>query len=232
MEIFSQIFIRHSKNLLAIGYLGRIMLESFRLSEIENNKELNLLFSEMSELLPDHYKKHEDLYPSRYKVISYIDSQSLISMISEFEDFIQECLVEILIRHPKKITKIKIDIENIVDFNSIEEIIRYSALRLVNEEFYKNPNDYLKTIYDIMSAPKNLLNDLWPYYIETKARRDIGIHNAWKINDIYLYKISMAGITPPDSDYLSIDYKYLLERKDILIKIMKRIIDHCNRKFH
>jgi hypothetical protein len=53
---------------------------------------------------------------------------------------------------------------------------------------YEKPEDYLKKICTILSIESKQIEPFWPYYIEAKARRDVGVHNNWKCNETYLRK--------------------------------------------
>jgi hypothetical protein len=59
---------------------------------------------------------------------------------------------------------------------------------------YEKPNQYLNKICDLLSIDSEELKEHWPTYIEAKARRDLGVHNSWLCNSVYMRKISEAGL--------------------------------------
>ena len=60
---------------------------------------------------------------------------------------------------------------------------------------YEKPLDYLAKISSLLSINEKSLQPLWQTFIEAKARRDLGLHNGWECNAIYLRKVSEANLT-------------------------------------
>lgn len=46
----------------------------------------------------------------------------------------------------------------------------------------------------VLSIDEAAIQAVWPRFVEAKARRDLGMHNAWRCNSIYLRKLAESGI--------------------------------------
>lgn len=132
---------------------------------------------------------------------------------------------------PKKIAKTNIDLRKIIELGDIQSVILFAASKYVNEVMYKRPNEYKKDFLNLISADERLLDDLWPQYVEAKARRDIGVHNSWKVNEIYRSKIKEVGLPDNTEEELSADYSYFLNVRKVIVSLMDRICQHCEQKF-
>jgi len=92
---------------------------------------------------------------------------------------------------------------------SREELIEFKVKEYLNKIMYLSPKDYLKSLCELLSLNQRALNDDFVKYIEIKARRDLGVHNDWRKNEIYERKVhESGGATPEDAKFLrpSIDY--------------------------
>lgn len=231
MKRIDELYVEKATRILALGLFGRIALEAFKLAHESPNSELGLLFKEMSAKLPEHYLAGRKVNLPEYKVVSFVDSQSLISMISEAEAFLQECLVEVICRHPAKIGKETMELKKLAELGTVEAAVRFAAMKYVHEVMYGKPNDYKKEIAKTFSMSEQFLDDLWPIYVEAKARRDLGVHNSWKVNDIYRGKIKEVGLADTGLEELSVDVNYFLKVRETVIALMERVRKHCETKF-
>ena len=216
---------------MALGYFGRIILDSYSQTMDEKNPELTKLFSEASSKLPEHYARKSRIDDDNYKVVTFADSLCLISLISEAEAFFQDTMKIILQKHPKKISSLDINLGKILDLNDVEKIKDFAAQVYITSIMYKRPNEYKKELLTLISANEKMLDDYWPSYVEAKVRRDIGVHNSWIKNDTYRDKIREVGVVDTAGEELSIDYEYFLNTRDNIIKIMNLIKQHCEKKF-
>jgi hypothetical protein len=221
MERVSELFVERGNRMLAVGLLGRIILEAFKLASETPDSELGKLFGQMSPLIPEHYLASRAIQVENYKTVSFVDSQSLIFIISEAEAFFQDVLFEVICRHPEKIDK----------SGATEADIRLAGQKYITKLLYKRPNEYKKKLLSLLSAEEDLLDDLWPLYVEAKARRDIGVHNSWVVNETYTGKVNEVGLADSTETELSVDVDYFLRTRDAIITLMKRINQHCKSTF-
>lgn len=221
MQRITKLFLERGNSLLAVGLLGRIVFEAFKQASENLDSELGKLFIKMSSLVPEHYLTGRSNQDTKYKVVSFVDSQSLILIISEAESFFQEALIEVICLHPEKINAL----------GTIESEIRLIAKKYTDKLFRKSPTEYKKELLTLLSADENILDDLWPQFVEAKARRDLGVHNRWATNEAYRRKIKGVGLDEPADAELSVDVNYFLETRKIAFTLMERIHTHCNIKF-
>lgn len=231
MKEVTELFVERANRILALGYFGRIILDSYSQTMDEKKPELTKLFSEASSKLPQHYARKSRIDDDNYKVVTFADSLCLISLISEAEAFFQDTMKIILQKHPKKISSLDINLGKILDLNDVEKIKDFAAQVYITSIMYKRPNEYKKELLTLISANEKMLDDYWPNYVEAKVRRDIGVHNSWIKNDTYRDKIREVGVVDTAGEELSIDYEYFLKTRDNIIKIMDLIKQHCEKKF-
>ncbi len=174
----------------------------------------------------------EALADSDFVASDYVSGQSLIGIINSIEIFFSEILVAVLKRYPLKMKKTKFPLDEIIAYSN-DELIYESAKRTVNELMYKKPMDYLSGFCEILSINSEKLKDIWPNYIEAKARRDLGVHNNWMVNDIYLRKVSEAGIDSSVSIESSIcpNFNYLIIWMEKSKEIAYTVLDLTSKVF-
>jgi hypothetical protein len=231
LKEITELFVERANRILALGYFGRIVLDSYERSTHKQNPELNKLFAEASSKLPEHYAKRDRIDDDHYRVVTFADSLCLISLISEAEAFFQDAMKIILQKHPKKISAIGIDLGKILDLNNIDKVKEFAAQIYITSIMYKRPNEYKKELLSLISADEKMLDNYWPAYVEAKARRDIGVHNSWIKNDTYRDKIREVGVKDTEGEELSIDYRYFQTARQNIINIMESIQKHCEKKF-
>lgn len=171
---------------------------------------------------------------------NYFVSQLFITYVAAFEIFLQESIALVIKKNPKKVGNIKFSITDILDSVSIDLLIQRATEDYLNTLMYKRPSEYLSELCKILSIDESIIAKDWPVFIEAKARRDLGVHNAWKCNEIYIRKIKESGknstlaigenTAPKENDYLekvAITLKSLVETisKEVLKKHWNLTID-------
>ncbi|NMC59714.1 MAG: hypothetical protein GYA51_10080 [Candidatus Methanofastidiosa archaeon] len=165
------------------------------------------------------------------RVRPYLRSQLFIALISELEDFISQVLYFVLSSYPKKIDDMQINLVDIIELKEIDSIIDYAISIELNRLFYSSPKEYRKKIEEILSMDHTLLDPIWLSYIEMKARRDLGVHNQWKLNNVYKSKVLNAGGTIPTSKYLLINKEYFSTSLNNSHTLLNILLLHCENKF-
>ena len=227
VKLVTELYLERSRRILALGLFGRVALEAFRISLEKPKSELSSLISKMCDHLPNHYLENRKIQNKEYKLVSFVDSQSLIVMISEVEGFIQDLLIAILCRHPDMLGNSQIETSKLLELGDIDLAVQHLAEKRVNKIMYQKPNDYKKGIISVLSIDEGLLDDTWSAYVEAKARRDLGVHNSWKVDDDYLRKVKDAGLPAPKSS----DYEYFISAKENALGLMGLLYEHCGKKF-
>ena len=176
---------------LKLAYLSLIKYQQSHILFLDS-----LIFlKEMEEIAKDSNLKFYNSYKKNiehYKITprDYFKGNLFLFQISKVELFLQDIVFGILKCYPKKIGKTSFFLHDILDAESNDELISKAVNEYINKIMYMKPLEYLEEITSLLSIDKNMIKDLWPNYIEVKARRDLGIHNNWICNDIYLRKIS------------------------------------------
>ncbi|NBB81371.1 MAG: hypothetical protein GVY36_18345 [Verrucomicrobia bacterium] len=136
----------------------------------------------------------EFLRPLKMTTGSYFAGSLLYNVISQTEIAFVEVIRLVLSYYPKKIGSIEFKLSEVVD-KPRQEILLAAADRYLNSLMYKRPTEYLSELCKILSINKENLEECWGDFIEAKARRDLGIHNAWVVNETYIRKVAEVGET-------------------------------------
>ena len=225
-----EIRIKYEKKQMLI-YSALIFLEeAFSEAKNNNHQELVLALKEFRDCMPDSLKTlHTDEVPDH---VRYFFNLFLIELVSDMELFLIEIITLIISKHPQKIGKQKVLLSDVVNLGNKRKIIKKACYDYLNSLSYKKPQEYQKEFFSLLSANDDFLKDEWKYFIEMKARRDIGVHNDWKINDIYKGKVLEIGIKPDETiSYLYPDDKYIIKCINIHKNIINTVCDHVEEKF-
>lgn len=133
----------------------------------------------------------EDTYGTALK---YFFAQLFVARVASFEVFLQESVALVIRKHPKKVGNAEFKLAEILDCPDVSQLVQRAAERHLNDLMYKKPADYLVSICDLLSIDRVPLDSDWKTLIEAKARRDLGMHNAWKCNAIFVRKLTEAGL--------------------------------------
>ncbi|WOB06880.1 hypothetical protein [Piscinibacter gummiphilus] len=125
---------------------------------------------------------------------SYFVARLFIAHIAAFEVFLQDTISAVIQKHPKKVGDVEFRLADILDSPTTTELVQRATDAHLNKLMYKKPNEYLKEVCALLSIEREPLDDDWKILVEAKARRDLGVHNSWKCNGIYLRKLHEAGI--------------------------------------
>jgi len=142
----------------------------------------------------------------------YFLSRLFISYVASFEVFLQEMVTLVVAKNPKKVGATSFTLAEVIDAATVDQLVARATEETLNKLMYKKPAAYLEEICQITSIDGGSLQTKWLILVEAKARRDLGVHNAWRCNETYLRKLKEAGIqtnarhgdilTPPIKDYL------------------------------
>jgi citrate lyase gamma subunit len=147
----------------------------------------------------------------------------LINLVSEVEHFFGSAIATALRMYPGKMGNQTFKLTEIITASSNNELIDRAASATLNELMYEKPMDYLTGLAEILSINKESMIDVWPGFVEVKARRDLGVHNNWVANPIYLRKLKEAKCKdlPNIGTRLIPDFAYLNEALSICDKLVE-----------
>ena len=169
-----------SAALVAYHQLLIMELEGFK----NPDTQLGKLSAQLHRLVAPVYGNTSDYYVARI----------FVSLIGAFEVFLTDTVLLVLRQHPKKIGGSTFRLSEILDAESVDALVARAAEETVNALMYEKPLNYLRKLCDLVSIEQAGLEKDWLVYIEAKARRDLGVHSAWKCNQVYLRKLSEARI--------------------------------------
>ncbi len=136
-----------------------------------------------------------------------------VYVVAQVEAFLSDVLFEILSFDNRRIkTRVKgiehvskIDVSEIIDSNSREDLISGIILKELTSLFYASPAlqiEYFQSVTGVSISKE--LTDQW---LEIKATRDIIVHNSGIANSVYLRKADSL-VRAKDGELLPIDEKY------------------------
>ena len=231
MSEFGKLFEQRSQRLLALSRLGRITLDALAFVDAAEVSIFDEHFEFMAKHIGEHYQNHPKINIPEYRVVAFVDGLTLIATISEIESYFQDLIASVVVRYPSKIGKFTLDLNTLQTFDSIPSAVEYAGRIYAASLMFEKPNTYKKKLLSILSAPDDLLQEHWPVFIESKARRDVGVHNNWFVNEIYKSKVREVGRSPVESGTLTVGTDYMNSVRHSCIQIMGVLAKHCHDKF-
>ncbi|WP_156002695.1 MULTISPECIES: hypothetical protein [unclassified Thioalkalivibrio] len=143
----------------------------------------------------------------------------LTSVVTEVETYLIDVTKILLLYYPHKIGNKPFKLKDALN-KTRDELVLEAAEKHLQSLMHKSPKEYLKDLAELMSINPRLVEESWPYFVEAKARRDLGVHNNWKVNPTYRRKVEQVGFSLSETDgmFLFADNEYLLDT-----------MNHCNR---
>ena len=175
----------------------------------------------------------ERVVPTYLDPHQYFMARLFVSHIASFELFLQELVACVVSKNPMKVGGIQFRLSDILETDDPEQLIQRAIDELLNKLMYKKPIEYLREFCELLSIDSSLLADAWPRFVEAKARRDLGVHNGWVCNPIYLRKLSEAGVqtsASPGDRLLPTDHAYAHGVNGVLYEIAKLLKTEVLRK--
>ncbi|WP_376695903.1 hypothetical protein [Wenzhouxiangella sp. EGI_FJ10305] len=137
-------------------------------------------------------KLNECLQELDIEAEQYLSGLLLFNLVSEVELYFTDIVKHVILAYPKKLGSVEFRLSEILD-KPRSELVQAAADNWLNALFYKKPSEYLERLSGLLAVPSACIGQTWPRYIEAKARRDLGIHCGWTVNETYLRKTSEAG---------------------------------------
>lgn len=175
----SKVRINHHKKMESLLTMGWLF------EEIEN--------TENKDYLEEPYAALSDTLGDEISVEDFASGLLLILLVREVELYFIDILKHLFLKYPMKLGSTQFTLKEAIELSK-DEIVIEAAERYINGLLYKRPEEYLSSICEISSVDYKEIQPFWSVFIEAKARRDLGIHNNWVVNKIYLRKINAAGV--------------------------------------
>ena len=214
---------------LALATLGEKLLAATSIYVLVNSARL--YGQNIQEIETAFHHVDTNLQNSELDAESFIRSQLFVSSISEFEYFLTSLTKIVIYKNPHKVGSATFKLSDVIAASSTDELVARAADEFLNKILYEKPLDYLKKIGDVLSIETDDMAANWKRFVEMKARRDVGVHNNWRCNEIYIRKLKEAQIstrwTPGAS--LAPGSDYFLRTGDVLIALAEsftlRVVD-------
>ena len=166
-------------------------------SKISQTRSISRTAEQVKEII--QRAQSTDLYFSIY-----------VSLVAQVEDFFSFLVYSILKADSRRIkgstsgveTLKKIDIEDVIDASDKDEIVEKIIRKNIITVFYASPQkqkDYFEKVLGV-----KIDEHYWDEWFEIKATRDIIVHNAGVINEVYMEK-SKANAKWKLGDTINID---------------------------
>lgn len=162
-------------------------------------------------------------------LFKHMPSMCFFSLVSAFEDYLIEISMLVLSKYPQKMAKETVDFKLVLELTK-GELLEIKSKDYLNKIMYKKPRDYMVSICELLGISSDEIKDDFYKYIEIKARRDLGIHNQWMKNDIYIRKLDEIGVKSDDDFYMAPDLDYFRMAFDICGSLVKNITNEISIK--
>ena len=163
-------------------------------------------------LMSEPYSHSKEDLKGRYAFLGLnkLPIDAIYQLVTITETMLNDLLRAILIEFPKKIpNKRKLEIDQILACDNIDQIKLAIVDTILNEFAYKSPKEYAEE-FSFYTGVKLLEYPVFHHYIELKATRDIHIHNKGTANEIYLNKAGVLARVK-SGYYLPVTIQYFLE---------------------
>lgn len=167
----------------------------------------------------------------------YFHSILFLDAISEIEIYFSRLIQIIVKEYPEKIGSTNFKLSEVINADSLDDLITRASDEFINKLMYKKPMDYLESFCEVLSIDKNKFKHLWPVFVEAKARRDLGVHNSWICNSTYLRKMKEANIDTDakEGDLMIPDEENYMKNKvvnlvELVLNIFEEVIAKHSRK--
>jgi len=220
-------------------YLEKIMLfyasliflgTAFEEATKNKHNSLDQALSQFREAMPESLKEVSSDKEPDYE--RYFYNLHFIELVSNIELFLVEIITLVVLRNPKKIGRQQITIADVIEFGDVARIVENACADYLNALTYKKPSDYKDVFLSLLSADANLVDEEWSKFIEMKARRDLGVHNDWRINETYKRKIKDVGLQPPEGiKYMYPNELYVHECVELAKTLYEKICNQVREKY-
>lgn len=169
----------------------------------------------------------------RYRFLAYtqLPLNGIVQIVTVVEALLADVVRAIVCRYPKKIgVKQTVSMAIVLEAASIEEIHLRATDALLNDLTYKSPTEFAKALEGLLSI--NLAEcPAFHRYVETKATRDIYIHNRGVANEVYMRKAGAHARVGAGSR-LPIDIPYFLESYEACLSLSDWLERELHERWH
>lgn len=176
------------------------------------------------------YTKENLIKRYDFLLLNQLPINGMYQLVTLTEGMFGDILRTVIIKYPKKINaKKKINMGDVLKFDSIEEIKNNIADTILNELAYQSPKDFSDDFNNITSI--NMIETpIFHKYIELKATRDIYIHNRGIANETYVSK-SDTHARVKSNQFLPVDLQYFFESYECCLQLCEFLEERLHDKW-
>lgn len=177
------------------------------------------------------YQKEQLLDRYRFLADTQLALNGIYQLITIIGAMLGDLVRAIVLKYPQKLgTKRSVSTGVILEASSLEEIHLHAIDSVLNDLSYKSPHEFAESIKVLMSL--NLLEcPAYHRYTETKASRDILIHNQGIANHVYVAK-SGSHARVASGQPLPINTGYFLESYESCLQFSEWIEKALHNVWH
>jgi hypothetical protein len=192
---------------------------------LDGNPQLSAAFEALEQ------SKHTKRLGLTYE--TFFASHLTINLVSEVEHFFASAVSAALRMYPEKMGAHTFKLIEIISATSRDELVDRAARAVLNDMMYEKPHDYIKRLGEVLSIDVKGLETSWPDFVELKARRDLGVHNNWIVNEIYLRKLREAKIDNSHriGEQVIPDFGYMSQAMDACHQLIETMANLLGEKW-
>ncbi len=177
------------------------------------------------------YTKQQLLGRYQFLAFTQMPLNGLAQLVTITEALVGDVVRAVVVRYPQKLgAKRVIQLQSVLEAQSLEEVHMRATDSLLNELSYKSPSDFACALDDLLSI--NLLGcPAFHKYIELKATRDIHVHNRGVVNETYLKKAA-SHARARDKMWLPVDIPYFLESYEACLQLTEWLEHELDQHWH
>lgn len=164
------------------------------------------------------YSREELLQRYQYLAFQQLPVNGIVQLVTVVDALLGDIVRSVVVRYPQKLgAKRSIQLQSLLEAQSLEEVHLRATDALLNELSYKSPTDFASALHELLSI--NLAEcPAFHKYVELKATRDIHIHNRGVVNETYLKKAGSHSRARSGSA-LPVDVQYFLESYEACLQV-------------
>jgi len=170
---------------------------------------------------------------SRYQFLAFhqLPINGIGQLVTITEALLGDITRTVIVRYPQKLgAKRSIQLQAVLEAQSLEEVHLRASDALLNELSYKSPAEFSEALNSLLSI--NLLEcPAFHKYVEVKATRDIYVHNRGIVNETYLKK-SGSHARAQTGAILPVDITYFLESYEACLQITEWLEQALDQHWH
>jgi hypothetical protein len=177
------------------------------------------------------YTKQELLERYQFLALHQMPANGIAQLVTIVEALLGDVLRSVIVRYPQKLgAKRSLQLQVVLEAQTLEEVHLKATDSLLNELSYKSPAEFAEALESLLSI--NLLEcPAFHKYIELKATRDIHVHNRGVVNDTYMKKAG-SHARVKNGVFLPVDISYFLESYEACLQLAEWLESELDQHWH